>query len=465
MTSRRSDAAPLLLGAAKRLQPIAPELAWSTYLGALVAAIFAGRFAPPGGSLLEVTRAASAARPPERSAGQLLLDGMAANFTEGYAAGLPILRDALGALSDGVPAGEERRWMQLAFIAAVHTWDDDACEAVSDRRATLCRQAGALGDLPLALNARAVMLLLMGDLTAATSLLEEVTAATDATGIDFGPYGAVGLAALRGEKAEAEALIELSISEASRRRDGSRLAAALWARALLNNGLGRYEHGLAAAQRAADTHVEFVYANWALIEVIEASARTGMHETAAGAHRRLAEMTGASGTEWGLGIEARSHALLSDGDLAEGLYREAIERLARTRMRVELARGHLVYGEWLRRERRRLDAREQLRTAHEMFSTMGAVAFAGRAERELLATGEHVRKRVVETREDLTAQEAQIARLARDGVANAEIGERLFISRRTVEYHLSKVFTKLGISSRHELHQVLPPEPSTALVS
>jgi DNA-binding CsgD family transcriptional regulator len=463
MTSRRSDAAPLLLDAAKRLEPIAPDLAWATYLGALVAAIFAGRFAPPGGSLLEVTRAASAARPPGRSAGQLLLDGMAANFVEGYAAGLPILRDALGALSDGVPAGEERRWMQLAFVAAVHTWDDDACEAVSVRRATLCRQAGALGDLPLALNARAVMLLLMGDLTAAAALLEEVTAATDATGIDFGPYGAVGLAALRGKEAEAEALIEASISEASQRRDGSRLAAALWARALLNNGLGRYEHALAAAQRAADSQVEFVYANWSLVELIEAAARTGMGETAAGAHSRLAEMTGPSGTEWALGIEARSHALLSDGHLAESLYREAIERLGRTRMRVDLARAHLLYGEWLRRERRRLAAREHLRTAHEMFATMGVEAFDARAERELLATGEHVRKRVVETREDLTAQEAQIARLARDGISNSEIGERLFISRRTVEYHLGKVFTKLGISSRHELERALPPEPTAAL--
>jgi DNA-binding CsgD family transcriptional regulator len=465
MTSRRSDAAPLLLGAAKRLEPIAPDLAWATYLGALVAAIFAGRFAPPGGSLLEVTRAASAARPPERSAGQLLLDGMAANFTEGYAAGLPILRDALRALSDGVPVGEERRWMQLAFIAAVHTWDDDACEAVSDRRATLCRQAGALGDLPLALNARAVMLLLMGDLTAAASLLEEVKAATDATGIDFGSYGAVGLAALRGKEAEAEALIGASVSEASQRRDGSRLAAALWARALLNNGLGRYEHALAAAEHAADSHVEFVYANWALIELIEAAARVGMSEAAAAAHRRLAEMTRASGTEWGLGIEARSRALLSDGEVAEGLYREAIERLGRTRMHVAVARAHLLYGEWLRRERRRLDAREQLRTAHEMFARMGAAAFAGRAERELLATGEHVRKRVVETQEELTAQEAQIARLAREGVSNAEIGERLFISRRTVEYHLSKVFTKLGINSRHELDRVLPPAPTAAVAS
>jgi DNA-binding CsgD family transcriptional regulator len=200
-----------------------------------------------------------------------------------------------------------------------------------------------------------------------------------------------------------------------------------------------------------------------LTELIEAAAHTGGRDTAICAHRRLAEMTSASGTNWALGIEARTRALLSDDDVAENLYREAIERLRRTRVRVELARAHLLYGEWLRRERRRVDAREQLRTAYEMFATMGIGGFAGRAERELLATGEQVRTRVVETREDLTAQEAQIARLARDGVSNGEIGERLFISRRTVEYHLSKVFTKLGISSRHELARVLPQEQTGAL--
>jgi DNA-binding CsgD family transcriptional regulator len=190
-----------------------------------------------------------------------------------------------------------------------------------------------------------------------------------------------------------------------------------------------------------------------------------MSDTAAGAHRRLSEIARATRTDWALGIEARSRALLSDGEVAENLYRDAIERLRRTRARVDLARAHLLYGEWLRRERRRVDARDQLRVAEEMLTAMGVQAFAQRAERELLATGEHVRKRVVEWREDLTAQEAQIARLARDGVSNAEIGARLFISRRTVEYHLSKVFAKLGIGSRHELDRVLPAELSAAVQS
>jgi DNA-binding CsgD family transcriptional regulator len=275
----------------------------------------------------------------------------------------------------------------------------------------------------------------------------------------------MGLAAYRGKETEAFALTEASVSEASVRGEGSRLAAAEWANAVLNNGLGRYQQALGAAQRASECRWELAFNNWALSELIEAAARTRMAEPAASAYRWLSDMTGASGTDWALGIEARCRALLSDGKAAAGLYREAIERLGCTRVRVELARAHLLYGEWLRRERRRVDAREQLRTAHEMFVAMGVEAFAERAERELLATGEHVRKRVVETREDLTAQEGQIARLAREGVANAEIGARLFISRRTVEYHLSKVFTKLGISSRHELERVLPAEPSGTLAS
>ena len=234
---------------------------------------------------------------------------------------------------------------------------------------------------------------------------------------------------------------------------------------MLNNGLGRYEKAFAAAQRASDGQWELVFSNWALAELIEAAARLGTVDEAGAALERLVEMAQATGADWTLGVECRSRALLDAGDDADDLYREAIVRLERTRIRVELARAHLLYGEWLRRERRRLDAREQLRTAHEMFATMGVEAFDRRAERELLATGEHVRKRVVETREDLTAQEIQIARMARDGVSNSEIGERLYISRRTVEYHLSKVFTKLGISSRHELERVLPAEPTPAVAS
>jgi ATP/maltotriose-dependent transcriptional regulator MalT len=241
------------------------------------------------------------------------------------------------------------------------------------------------------------------------------------------------------------------------------LTAAYWASAVLYNGLGRYEDAVAGAARASEHPEHLPFFNWSLVELIEAAARCGNIEDAAAALERLSEMTRASGTDWALGIEARSRALLSEGDIADRLYCEAIERLGRTRVRVPLARAHLLYGEWLRRERRRVDARQRLRTAQGMLAAMGVEGFAQRAERELLATGERARKRSIETREDLTAQEAQIARLARDGLSNPEIGARLFISPRTVEYHLHKVFTKLNISSRNQLDHGLPEEPSVAL--
>jgi DNA-binding CsgD family transcriptional regulator len=468
VTSRGNTAAPLLLGAATRLEPIAPELARATYLDALSAAIFAGRLAAPGGSLPDVTRAASAASPPTPRAADLFLDGLAASFGQGYAAGLPILRQALSGF-ENAPTDPEMHAGSVhiahegyALLAAVHTWDDDAYLAISDRWAKLCRQAGALSELPLALTARALILMVAGDLDGAASLVEELRVAAEATGIGFGPYAAMGLAAFQGNEAEGFALIDATVRDASLRGEGNLLSGAEWARAVLNNGVGRYEQALAAAQRSSDGRWELLFSHWALAELTEAAARVGRPDDARPALERLAEIR-ATGTDWALGVEVRSRALLSDGGAAEGLYREAIERLGATRVRVELARAHLLYGEWLRRERRRVDAREQLRTAHEMFTAMGVWAFAGRAERELLATGERVRKRAVETREDLTAQEAQIARLARDGVSNAEIAARMFISRRTVEYHLSKVFTKLGISSRHELDRVLPPDRTAAL--
>jgi DNA-binding CsgD family transcriptional regulator len=226
--------------------------------------------------------------------------------------------------------------------------------------------------------------------------------------------------------------------------------------------LGRYEDALAAARRAGEESYEQLFSKWSAVELIEAATRIGVREDVADACERLSETTRASGSDWALGIEARSRALLNDDDAADRLYREAIDRLGRTRVRVELARAHLLYGEWLRRERRRTDAREQLRTAHEMFVTMGAEAFADRAGRELLATGETARKRVVETSSQLTAQEAQVARLARDGLSNPEIGARLFISPRTVQYHLRKVFTKFGINSRTQLDRVLPGDANVA---
>jgi DNA-binding CsgD family transcriptional regulator len=307
------------------------------------------------------------------------------------------------------------------------------------------------------------MLLFAGELTAAASLIEEAKAATEATRSNLAPYGALGLAALQGREAEASALIQATRKEVALRGEGIGVTVAEWANALLYNGLGRYQKALAAAQQATGYRGDLGSSNWGLVELIEASARSGRRETAADAHRRLLEMTHVSGTDWALGVEARSHALLSDGEAAERLYRESIARLSRTRVRVELARARLLYGEWLRRERRRADAREQLRAAHAMLDAMGVEAFAEQARRELLATGETARKRTVGTSDQLTAQEAQIARLARDGLSNPKIGTRLFISARTVQYHLHTVFTKLGISSRSQLDRALPSDPATAL--
>jgi ATP/maltotriose-dependent transcriptional regulator MalT len=325
----------------------------------------------------------------------------------------------------------------------------------SKRYLERAREVGALSELPLALSRRAYALLLSGELTAAASLIQEVQAATEATGSNFTPYAAMGLAALRGDEFEASALIEATVKDVPRRGEGLGITAAERANAVLNNGLGRYQQALAAAQRATANDRELGFANWALAELVEAAARTGMSETAAGAYRRLAEITGAAGTDWALGIQARSHALLSEGEAAEARYRQAIARLGRTRARTELARAHLLYGEWLRRERRRTDAREQLRTAHRMLDEVGMTGFAERARTELRATGETARTRTAATTVELTAREAQIARLARDGLSNPEIGARLFLSPRTVQSHLHNVFTKLGINSRGQLYRVL----------
>ena len=457
-TSRGSDAVPLLLQAAKQLEPIDAGLARATYLDAMIAANFAGRLAGPGADVLAVARAVSAAPPPLHAPGasDLLLDGLATHYNEGYAAALPILRRALIAFGGGMPADQELRWLSLAFAAAIHIWDDDRAEVLSKRYVERARKVGALIELPLALSRRVYVLLSAGELTAAATLVEEVQAATEATGTNFTPYAAMGLAALRGDEIEASALIEATLKDVPSRGEGLGITAAERANAVLNNGLGHYQKAQAAAQRATVNDRELGFSNWALAELIEAATRSGISETAAGAYRRLAEITSASGTDWALGVQARSHALLSEGEEAEGLYRQAIARLGRTRARTELARAHLLYGEWLRRERRRADAREQLRTAHRMLEAMGMEAFAERAGRELRATGETARKRTVATTVELTAREAQIARLARDGLSNPEIGTRLFLSPRTVQYHLRNVFTKLGISSRGQLYRVLP---------
>jgi DNA-binding CsgD family transcriptional regulator len=458
-----SEAPSLMLAAARRLEPIDAGLARVTYLDALGAAIFAGRLASPGGDVLAVARAAGAAPSPRMPrAIDLLLDGLAANVNQGYAAGLPILRKALSALASGMPAEQELRWLSLAFAAALDMWDDDRWDLLTGKYVRLARDLGALRELPSSLSSRAFMLLFAGELTAATALVEEEQAVAEATGSHVAPYSAVAVAALRGGEAEASALVEATLRDVSLRGEGIGITVVEWANAVLSNGLGRYHKALVAAQRAAENPWELAFLNWALVELVEAAARSGTYEMAASAYRRLAERTAASGTAWALGLQARSQALLREGEQAERLYREAIAHLGRTRMRVDLARAHLLYGEWLRRRRHRSDAREQLRTAHRMLEAMGMEAFAERARRELRATGERVRKRTVETSGELTAQEAQIARLARDGLSNPEIGTRLFISAHTVQYHLRKVFAKLGITSRSQLDRVLPGIPASA---
>jgi DNA-binding CsgD family transcriptional regulator len=293
--------------------------------------------------------------------------------------------------------------------------------------------------------------LFAGELTSAASLVEQIQAATGATGSNLAPYAAVGLAALRGSEAEATRLITRSRADVTRRGEGIGISVLDWAEAVLYNGLGRYEEARVAALRGTEHPDDLVSSNWWMVELIEAAVRAGTPELAVETHRRLLEMTRASGTDWALGLEARSRALLSEGDVAENLYREALTRLAHTRLGLDLARVHLVYGEWLRRERRRLDARTQLRTAYELFRDCGVEAFAERARLELEATGERARKRTVDTLDQLTPQETQIARLAAEGHSNREIAVRLFISASTVEYHLRKTFRKLGVKSRTQL--------------
>lgn len=456
--SRGSDAPALLLTAARRLESVDAGLARSTYLEALSAGIFAGQLASEGSGLWDVARAALTAPPPPgpARAPDLLLDGLASYYTDGYAAGVPILRRALEAFGAGMPVEEELRWLWLACVTAVHVWDDAAWERMSARYLALTRQAGALGEHPLALSMRAYRLLLAGQLTASQSLVAQAQAATEATGGTLTPYGALSLAALQGDERTVTALVDAIAPELTERGEGAGMAAVGMANAQLYLGLGRYQEAVPAAQLATASPGTIGTPPWAIAELIEAAVRTGKTDLAADAYERLAEMTDASGTDWALGHQARARAQLSEGHEAEHYYREAVDRLQRTGLRICLARAHLLYGEWLRRERRRTDAREQLRIAFDMLDSMGVAAFAERARRELQATGETARKRSAGERNDeLTAQELQIARLARDGLSNPEIGARLYISAHTVQYHLRKVFAKLGITARSQLDRVL----------
>jgi DNA-binding CsgD family transcriptional regulator/tetratricopeptide (TPR) repeat protein len=452
-----SEALPLLLKAAKRLEPIDLGLARETYLTAWMAALFAGRLAGAV-DLLEVSRAARALPAPPRPPrlADLVLDGLTQVVTGGPAAAAPTLRRAISAFAAADMSIEEGlRWGWLAQAAASALWDDDAWRAMVSRQVRLARDAGALDQLPIMLGALGTAAAWSGDFTEAASLIAEADAVCVATGSRAAPFAAMLLVSLRGHDGEAIALIQDTVAQATAGGQGIAVAYAHWVAAVLHNGLGRYEEALVPARQASEDTSALHISMWALPELIEAAARSGNALAVGEAIERLAEFTQAGGTDFGLGIEARSRALVSRGPVAEDFYRDAIERLRRTQLRPELARAHLVYGEWLRRENRRVDARAQLRVAHEMLATIGMEAFAERARRELVATGEKVRKRSVETVTALTAQEAYIARLARDGRTNPEIGAQLFLSARTVEWHLRKIFAKLGIASRRELRAAL----------
>jgi DNA-binding CsgD family transcriptional regulator len=453
------DPPRLLLKAARRLEPFDLGLARETYLAAWGAAGIAGHLGG-GGVGLEICRAIQSlpstngnARPVD-----MLLDGLALLATDGHAAAASTLGQAAKALTD-IPADDVLRWGWMATEARCLVWDIEGMHEASARQVQLVRDAGALAQLPLHLWQSALASAWIGDFASVDSLAAESESVAAATGSRLVPCPGVRLAALRGKEAECSALIAAAFEHAKGRGHGGAAIHAHWAAAVLYNGLARYEQAESAARQAATTAPEpsltALAGIWALPELVEAAARIGHAQLAGDAVERLGETTFPCGTDVALGIEARCRALVSDGTAAEQLYREAIERLGRTRLRPELARAHLLYGEWLRRESRRVDAREQLRKAHEMLISIGMEAFAERARRELLATGEKMRRRPAETRDDLTAHERQIARLARDGLSNPEIGARLFLSPRTVEWHLRNVFTKLGIRSRRELRDAL----------
>ncbi len=448
-----SDAPPLLLKAARQLESFDLDLARETYLTAWGAAGLAEDVAARE-VLIETCRAVRTLPPPEGSPRprDLMLDGFALLITEGHAAAAPTLQRAVRALAN-LPVEDVLRWGWMAVGASAAVWDHEGWYASCARQVQVVRDAGALAVLPIHLTYLAMNIVWTGDFAGAASLVAEIDSVAAVTGTRFPPYALLRLRALQGREDEASTAIAAAIEQFG--GEGTTVLRAYWAAAVLYNGLARYKEAALAAQRATSNALNHWIPAWVLPELVEAAARGGDIELARDALNRLAETTRPCGTEFALGVEARCRALLSGGAVADELYREAIERLGRTQLRPELARAHLLYGEWLRRENRRSSARAQLRVAHDMLTAMGMEAFAGRARQELQATGEKVRRRTVEARDDLTPQERQIARLARDGLSNPEIGARLFLSPRTVEWHLRNVFTKLGIQSRRELAKAL----------
>jgi len=465
---RGGDAPPLLLRAAQRLQPLDAELARQTYIEALVAAIYAGRLAhePGAGQVARAARSAPSGRPDREAVphSQLLLRGLALRLTDGYVTAAPTLKEALRRYR-GEP--HELDWLSVSYnVVAMDLWDDEAWFEIASDQVRLARANGTLSWLPFALDYLAEIHIQAGELSTATALLLERERIDPGARQATLPYVPLLLAAWRGDAPTAAELTEVMIQSARDRREGAALTYADYATAVLHNGLGNYRIAADAADRASAAG-EIVMSPWALYELAEAATRCDQRSRAAAAADQLAEIAAASASDWARGAAARSSALLSEGRAAEQQYREAIELLSRTRLAAHLARARLSYGEWLRRENRRIDARDQLRAAFEAFASMGARSFADRARRELQATGEKVRRGSYDTRGELTPQEEQIAQLAREGRTNLEIGQQLFIGARTVEWHLRKVFAKLDISSRHELGKALsrpgsaPPKPET----
>jgi DNA-binding CsgD family transcriptional regulator len=453
------EAPALLLQAARRLEALDAGLARETYLYAWVASHLAGPLAGPGGLLPEVSRAAQAAPRPAGALRpcDLLLDGLTTMIVQGRAAAAPAIRRAVSTfLGDQVSGEEWLQWGIFAQMAAMAAWDFDSWVALSARHVELARALGALSPLSIALNGRGSMATHCGDFETATSLAAEKDVVNEVTGIRLATTCDLLLAGYRGRPAEAVPLFTATIEDSTARGEGLAVQMANWSAAVLRNGLGRYAEALAVAEPATEETYSPLSTQLVLPELIEAAVRTGRADLAREALGRLSAMT-VEGSDWAKGLEARSRALVSGGREAEQCYAEAVERLGRTQLRPDLARAHLLYGEWLRRENRRIDARHQLHAAHHLLDAIGAEAFAERARRELLATGEKVRKREVDTHSQLTSQEEHIIRLARDGRTNPEIAAELFISTRTVEWHLRKVFAKLGITSRRDLHNIVSP--------
>jgi DNA-binding CsgD family transcriptional regulator len=452
---RGCDAPALLLKAAKSLEPLDPIGAVDTYLDAMRAVLFAGRFAKDT-HLQEVAVAArGVAWPGTPRVPDLLLRAFATLIVDGYSAGAPLSQQTVAALRHGeFSSSQDLGWLVLGAQLAVTLWDEEGYEELAQRQLRLARKTGALEALPIVLTNRAVAHILAGEPAAAASLAEEIEVISEAAGIPLPPYAAAATAVYL-QPANALTLMDASLQAAMDRGEGGAVKWIQLEKAILCNALGRYEDAWTAAASAYEDPV--LYSTWIVSELIESAARMGRPERAAGALENLHEMASAAGTDWVLGVQARCRALLGDGETAEGLHRASIGHLQHTRLPAELARSHLVYGEWLRREGRRIDARQQLRTAREIFDALGTVAFTDRATRELAATGETIRKppSAASTRADLTVREAQIAQLAGDGLSNREIGEQLFISHRTVGYHLAKVFSKLGVNNRALIHDAL----------